>query len=507
MTIKIHAVVKPIFPALSLVFFLFEKGALERSPLFRFLNATEREYLANIKKEAGVKEKESKVFVMPGTVRKVIIVGCGNEKDFSAARAGIATRIAIQTAKREKVKRIGFWAAPAKNRAKTISFYETVVANALMANFEFVKYKTAPQEGFNFVENIEVITGTPHKDIAEGVRRGIIIGEEINNCRDLANTPGGDMTPRALAEHARKTSKGLGIKTTILDTKKMHALGMGGVLGVSKGSSEPPQFIIQEYLGGAKTEKPIVLVGKGVTFDTGGLNLKPSNSIYEMHMDMSGGAAVIHAVRAAARFKLKKNIVGLVPAVENMPSGSSYRPGDVLRTMSGKTIEVLDTDAEGRVILADALSYAKKFNPSVVIDVATLTGAAMVALGQRYSALFATDKKLTERLCALGEETGDKVWPLPLSAEYEEEIKGTFGDVANVGKTRYGGAITAAVFLWQFIKDSSARSTNAQGKQKTIPWAHLDIAPRMTTIESDYLAKGAAGAPVMLLIRFLEEYS
>ncbi|MEK7162365.1 MAG: M17 family metallopeptidase, partial [Patescibacteria group bacterium] len=263
-------------------------------------------------------------------------------------------------------------------------------------------------------------------------------------------------------------------------------------LGVSRGSDEPPRFIVMEYLKGPKKEKPVVLVGKGVTFDTGGLNLKPEQAIYEMHMDMSGGSAVIHAIRAAARLKLKKNIVGLVPAVENMPSGSSYHPGDVLRTMSGKTIEVLNTDAEGRIILADALTYAKKYEPRLVVDAATLTGAALAALGQRYTGLFTADKKLEERFRRLGEETGDRVWPLPLSAEYEEEIKGTFGDWANIGKTKYGGATTAAVFLWQWAKG--------------YPWVHLDIAPRMTTIEGEYLAKGAAGAPVRLLVRLLEEF-
>lgn len=499
MKIGLHA--KPSSTTLPFIFFLFEKVVPDHIPLFKFLNHKEREYLSRIKKETDAAEKEAKLLVMPGTGRKIILAGTGAEKDFTAVKAGVAMRIAVQTAKREKIKTFGFWAETPKKSGKTINFYETVAVNALMANFEFVKYKTPPKEGFVFVEEIEAIAGTPNKDIAEGIRRGVIIGEEINSCRDLANTPGGDMTPRALAKHALKASAGLGIKTTILDEKKIQALRMGGVLGVSKGSIEPPRFIILEYGGGPKTEKPIVLVGKGVTFDTGGLNLKPSNSIYEMHMDMSGGAAVIHTIRAAARLKLKKNIIGLIPAVENMPSGSSYRPGDVLRTMSGKTIEVLDTDAEGRVILADALSYAKKFNPSLVIDIATLTGAAIVALGQRYSALFTNEKKLGEQLFGAGEETGDKVWPLPLSTDYEEEIKGTFGDVANVGKTRYGGAITGAVFLWQFIKNFPEKMG------RTIPWAHLDIAPRMTTIEGEYLAKGAAGAPVMLLSRFLEEFS
>jgi leucyl aminopeptidase len=265
---------------------------------------------------------------------------------------------------------------------------------------------------------------------------------------------------------------------------------MGGILGVAAGSDHEPQLIILEYRGGKK-EKPIVLVGKGVTFDTGGLNLKPESGINEMHMDMSGGAAVITTTLLASKLKLKKNIITLVPAVENMPSGSSYRPGDILRTMSGKTIEVLNTDAEGRIILADALCFAKRYNPRLVIDVATLTGAAIIALGQRASAIFTPDPKLEELIRLVGEESGDYVWPLPLWEEYEEEIKGTFGDVANVGKTKYGGATIGAVFLWQFVKDF-------------LQWLHIDIAPRMTAIDGEYLAKGSAGAPVRLLIKLLE---
>ena len=247
-----------------------------------------------------------------------------------------------------------------------------------------------------------------------------------------------------------------------------------------------------EYTGGEPDEQPIVLVGKGVTFDTGGLNLKPSNAIYEMHMDMSGGAAVIHSIVLAARLKLKKNVVALIPAAENMVSGSSYHPGDVLKGMSGKTIEILNTDAEGRVILSDALTYAKRYKPRLVVDVATLTGAAMVALGQRASAIFTRDPELENRFRALGEATGDYVWPMPLWDEYEAEIKGTFGDWANLGKNSYGGAITGAMFLYQFAKD--------------YPWVHIDMAPRMTSTDGDNLARGAAGEPVRLLLRLLETF-
>jgi leucyl aminopeptidase len=478
----------------SFVFFLFDNEDIAKQPLFSFLNKEEQAYIRGAKKSFQLKEKETRTFFMSGSNRKVIAIGLGKASDFSAKKIGLAHRMAVQAAKKEKVDRFAFWAAAQKTAKETCDAYEVAVSNTLMANFEFVRYKTPPPEGHGFIKEIQLVVAksSASRDIAEGVRRGTIIGEETNTCRALSNTPGGDMTPQMLAQHAIKEARTTGgVKATILDEKKMKALGMGGVLGVGQGSDAPPRFIVLEYMKGAKNEKPVVLVGKGVTFDTGGLNLKPGNHIYEMHMDMSGGAAVIHTIIAAARLKLRKNIVALIPAVENMPSGSSYRPGDVLRTMNGKTIEVLNTDAEGRVILADALEYAKRYNPALVVDVATLTGAAVVALGLRYSAIFTTDKKLEERFRALGEAVNDPVWPLPLGEEYEEDIKGTFGDWANAGKPGEAGATSGAVFLWQFIKG--------------YPWVHLDIAPRMTAMENEYLAKGAAGTPVRLLARLLEE--
>jgi leucyl aminopeptidase len=367
---------------------------------------------------------------------------------------------------------------------------ELLVVNFIMAEFSFQEFLTVPKEGFPTIKNI-YLTGVESNVVKMGIARGMIIGEEVNRSRHIATMPGGDMTPEILARHARASVRGLPVKVTVLNEREMTKLKMGGVLGVGQGSSAPSRFIILEYYGTKKSEQPIVLVGKGVTFDTGGINLKPSDYILGMNMDMSGGAAVIHALAAAARLKLKKNIVVLVPAVENMMSGASYRPGDILQSMSGKTIEVLNTDAEGRIILADALHYAKRYRPSLVIDVATLTGAAMGALGERASALFTADEKLEMKLRHLGEESGDHVWPLPLWDEYDAEIKGTFGDVANLGRTRYGGAITAAVFLKQFV-------------DQAYPWVHLDIAPRMTTLPDEFLAKGSAGAPVRLLVKVLE---
>lgn len=368
---------------------------------------------------------------------------------------------------------------------------ELIATNGEMANFEFLKYKTKPKEGWNTLTEV-VIVGKLGTDIEQAFKKGRMIGEGVNATRTLANTPGGDMTPEKLAQEAIDAADKLPITVSVLGVQEMKALGMGAILGVGRGSAEEPKFIVMEYFAGDPAQQPIVLVGKGVTFDSGGLNLKSANHIYEMHMDMSGGAAVIHAIVLAARLKLKKNIVALIPAVENMPSGSSYHPGDVLVSMSGKTIEVLDTDAEGRVILADALHYATKYKPRLVVDVATLTGAACVALGTRASAIFSKDNDLLKRVADYGEESGDHVWPLPLWDEYEADIKGTFGDWANLGKPGSGGAITGAMFLYQFAKD--------------YPWVHIDMAPRMTTQEGDHLAKGAAGEPVRLLIRLLENF-
>lgn len=360
-----------------------------------------------------------------------------------------------------------------------------------MANFEFVKYKTKPKGGWDMLTEV-IVVGKDDREVERAFKKGKTIGDGVNATRTLANTPGGDMTPSTLAESAIASAEGLPITVTVFDVAGMEELGMGAILGVGKGSPAVPKFIVMEYMCGPEDEKPVVLVGKGITFDSGGLNLKPSAHIYEMHMDMSGGAAVMHAIVLAAKLKLKKNIVALIPAAENMPSGSSYRPGDVLTSMSGKTIEIMNTDAEGRVVLADALTYAEKYKPRLVVDVATLTGAAMVALGSYASALFTSEQKLEDLFRQLGEVSGDHVWPLPMWDEYESDIKGTFGDWANDGKSRYGGAIQGAMFLAQFAKN--------------YPWVHLDIAPRMTSAEGDNLAKGAAGEPVRLLVKLLETF-
>lgn len=429
-------------------------------------------------------------------------IGAGKTEEMNTRKFLTLCRALINAAKANKRKKIALSFADASFKDRIGSPEEVMqhaAENFEMANFDFNIFKTAPKEGWDTVEEI-LVYGDASPSLARAAKKGQEVGRAVNACRTFANMPGGDMTPTVLAKTAKEAARDLPITVTTLGAREMKKLGMGALLGVAKGSTEKPTFTIMEYkgAGGKPTKsKPIVLIGKGVTFDSGGLNLKSSEHMYEMHMDMSGAAAVIHAVALAARLRLKTPVVGLIPAVENMPGSAALRPGDVLKSLSGKTIEVLDTDAEGRLILADALTYAKRFKPSVVIDVATLTGAATIALGFHASALLTRDDDLAERLSRVGEASGDYLWRLPLWDEYETRVKGEFADLKNVpgGSTsRQGGAIDGAMFLWQFAKELEC------------PWAHLDIAPRMTAAPGDELAKGAAGVPVRLLARFIEQW-
>ncbi len=368
--------------------------------------------------------------------------------------------------------------------------------NVEMANYEFRKYKKKPKDGWNdVVEVMIIVDGKEKNKLQKEIKKGLLVAEYVNCCRDLANTPGGDMTPEILVSETRKIVRGTKIKMTVLNEKQMKQKKMGGVLAVGGGSQYKPRFIVLEYWGERKTVKPVVLVGKGVTFDSGGIDTKPHPHALDMMMDMSGGAAVVGTLVAIAKLGLKKNVVALVPAVENMPSGTSFRPGDIVKMMDGTAVEIGHTDAEGRLILADALTFAKKYKPEKVIDVATLTGAALVALGERANAIFTNDDKLAKQTEVLAEAVGDYVWRLPLWEEYESDIKGNVAEIANINtkaKSGYGGSITAATFLKHFAKDFKS-------------WMHIDIAPRMTAGYDENLAKGSTGTPVKLLVKMLED--
>ncbi|MDE2048053.1 MAG: leucyl aminopeptidase [Betaproteobacteria bacterium] len=317
------------------------------------------------------------------------------------------------------------------------------------------------------------------------LKRAVGLADGIELARELGNLPGNHCTPSHLASVARALGKDKSIKTQVLDRKQIEALGMGSFLSVTHGSAEPPRFIVLRYQGAAAKDKPHVLVGKGITFDTGGISLKPAAEMDEMKFDMGGAASVLGTFKALAAIKPALNVVGLIPTCENMPSGTATKPGDVVTSMSGQTIEVLNTDAEGRLILCDALTYAERFEPKSVVDIATLTGACVIALGHVNSGLFTQDDALADALLKAGRDALDPCWRMPLEEEYDEALKSNFADVANVGG-RAGGSITAARFLHRFA-----------GKFR---WAHLDIAG---TAWKSGAAKGATGRPVGLLVHYL----
>ncbi len=304
--------------------------------------------------------------------------------------------------------------------------------------------------------------------------------------RDLANLPGNVCTPTYLVKEARALArKTRNLSCKVLGEPEMRKLGMGSLLSVTAGSAQPAKFIIMEYRGGAKSRKPIVLVGKGITFDTGGISLKPPATMDEMKFDMSGAASVFGTFAALAELQPRLNVIGLVPTCENMPGSSATKPGDIVKSMSGQTIEILNTDAEGRLILCDALTYAKRFDPAAVVDIATLTGACVIALGQHHCGLMSTSDELAEKLLAAGLQADDRAWRLPLTEEYAEQLNSNFADFANVGG-REAGTITAASFLAKFTDGMN--------------WAHLDIAG---TAYKSGPAKGSTGRPVPLLFEYL----
>jgi leucyl aminopeptidase len=310
--------------------------------------------------------------------------------------------------------------------------------------------------------------------------------------RDLENAPGNEIYPETLAATAQQSVKKYGYRCEVWDKKKIETMGFGGLLAVNSGSTRPPRFIILEYNAGRKDLETVVLVGKGITFDSGGISIKPASGMAEMKMDMSGAAAVIGTLEASARLKLPVHLVGLIPTTENMPSGSSMRPGDIITHYGGKTSEVDNTDAEGRLILADALAYAEKFKPSAVIDLATLTGAVVVALGHHATGMFGNDDELMARLKEAGDKSFERVWQMPLFDEYEKQIKSDIADVKNVGG-RWAGAITAAWFLKKFIGDYK--------------WVHLDIAgTAILEDELPYSPKGGSGVGVRLLTEMLKNW-
>jgi len=423
---------------------------------------------------------------------RVVLVGLGKKSDLTLNRvrqaAGRAASVLRSAGARDIV------IASDGLGADAAEIGQALTEGSVLGLYRFLKYKT--NEENDRAKDIQTITlltrnASSKKALEAGVRTGLAIAESAMMVRDMVSSPPKDMTPAVIAAKAKEIGRQFRLTVRVLERRQMEKLGMGGLLGVASGSAQPPKFIIVEYRkGGAKPF--IALVGKTITFDSGGISIKPPENMDKMKDDMSGGAAVLGAIRTAAALKLPLNIVGLLPATENMPGGRALKPGDVLRTMSGQTIEILNTDAEGRLILSDALAYACRYKPSVIIDIATLTGACGIALGQEATGMLGTDERCKNKLREAGEKTGERVWELPLWDEYIDLIKSDIADMKNTGG-RQGGVITAAALLSKFVQK--------------YPWVHLDIAATAWT-EKDrpYTPKGATGIGVRLLTQFLRDF-
>ncbi|MDQ2938218.1 MAG: leucyl aminopeptidase, partial [Acidobacteriota bacterium] len=370
-----------------------------------------------------------------------------------------------------------------------------VAQGSVMGLFEPDKYRTIDKEKREIGRLIVVIDGADQTDLQRGVERGKIVGEAVNFTRDLANEPGAYMTPTIMSERARQVATEFGLSIDVLDEARMEQEGMGSLLSVARGSDEPGKLIVLKYTpqNGVESEGLLSFVGKGVTFDSGGISLKPGENMELMKYDMTGGATVIGAMLAISQLKPPIPILGVIPCAENLPSGKATKPGDVVRAMTGKTIEVINTDAEGRLILADAIAYAKKLGATRIIDMATLTGAVSIALGDVHAAVLGTDQELIDEIIVAGKEAGEKFWQLPLDKEYSKQIKSDIADIKNVGGRR-AGTITAAAFLKEF----------ADG----VSWAHLDIAGTAWGEDAKpYRAKGPTGIAVRTLIKIVNRAS
>ena len=431
--------------------------------------------------------------------KNILLVGAGKAKDITEDRLRQAAGSAARQAEKNKCQKISFappdWEPKLPKGSESEACVRSVIEGIHLSLYHFDVYKTPDQDSLpSLVTHVVLLSPSKRHTavIKAAADKAEKLTEAVMTARDLISHPGNIATPAYLAETARKMAGKGKLTCKTLGVKEMKKLGMGALLGVGQGSAQPPAFIILEYKGGKKNQPPVALVGKGVTFDTGGISLKPGAGMDEMKYDMSGGAVVMATLQAASSLKLPVNVVGLIPTAENMPGSSAVKPGDILTSLSGKTIEVLNTDAEGRLILADALAYAARFNPRAVIDLATLTGACVVALGHQAAAVIGTDPKLVEKLKKSGDQSGERVWELPLYEEFDKAVQSDIADLKNITSPGVGaGTITAAAFLKAFAGD--------------LPWAHLDIAGVSWTKEDKpYTPRGATGFGVRLLVNYLQ---
>jgi leucyl aminopeptidase len=473
-------------------------GVYENENDFLYSNGIESILYHIIKQILSNKEFKANLgtsLVLPtmdkGPMKKIMLLGLGKKDKFNNEIARIASAKAAV-----KVRDMGiseFSILLFSNLDEGL--IEAISEGVGLSLYSFNRYKTNDNKEELKANQVTILINAEMTNIQSIVDRTSLVVEAVNFARDLSNLPPNDCSPSQLASIALSIATEYGLKSRIVERYEMESMGLNGIVSVGKGSHYPPKLIILEYRGSNDDEKPYLLVGKGVTFDTGGISLKDSDKMDEMKFDKSGGCNVIAIMKAVASLKLPINVIGLIPSVENMPSSTSYKPGDIIKMYNGKTVEVLNTDAEGRLILADALAFGiSTYNPKAVIDLATLTGACIIALGTNVAAVIGTNKKLIDELHNMSERTGEKFWELPLYEEFSEQIKSYVADIKNIGG-RPGGAITAASFLSNF--------TNG------LPWMHIDIAgtawTQEGTYERSYNPKGATGFGIRTLVKLLME--
>jgi leucyl aminopeptidase len=437
--------------------------------------------------EAGGGYKKLAV-LYPEKPARVLVVGLGKRGEFDPERARVAAALAVRQARRNEASSLA-WALPEGDDATAIS--ASVVEGTELAAYRFDRFRTAKEDENGDGVEIEELTLLSAEDVGDAAEVARVAAEAANRARELQDLPSNVATPTFLAERAREIADASeAVSAEVLGREDFERLGMGGLQAVSSGTDQDPCLIMMRYSGGGGGD-PLGLVGKAVTFDSGGISIKPAARMQEMKMDMSGGAAVIEATAAIAELGLAVDLISVIPATENMPSGHAVKPGDIITQHNGKTVEVNNTDAEGRLILADALSYCAELGAGRIVDLATLTGAVLVALGSTYAALVSNDDEWAELVRAAGERTGELAWRLPLHPEYKELTKGTVADLTNASEKRKAGTIYAASFLEEFVGE--------------LPWAHLDIAGTAWDVGRDYVGKGATGYGVRLLVSLASE--
>jgi leucyl aminopeptidase len=436
----------------------------------------------------GKPNETSLVHAKDAPFKRALVIGLGEREKFNVSALAKYAGTAVRYLGKRGVTSIAIALPAGADAALAASF---IAEGATAATVDTTIYRTEADKPV-LTTDVTILTGSHDRAAIEaGAKRGSVIGEAVNAARRMALTPGNDMTPTHLAARAQEMAKDAGLEVDVLDEDRMTKLGMGSLLGVSRGSDEPATLSVMTYRGDPSSTETLALVGKGLTFDSGGISIKPAENMHEMKYDMSGGAGVIAAMWAIGKLRPKINVIGLIPSSENLPGPRAMKPGDILKAMNGKTIEVINTDAEGRLILADALCYAKQLGATKIIDAATLTGACVVALGHAASGTMSNDEKFVARFLEVVADVGERYWRLPLYPDYDTQIKSDIADLKNTGG-RAGGALTAGAFLKAFVGDT--------------PWIHLDVAgTAYLDGESSFMAKGPTGTPVRAFVNIVED--